>query len=271
MTSHCKAFINPVKAICLLSILNLFVFNYPRPVKAQTLKLGESQASNQQENLIKCGYRQKQKDISWQLPAKIPGGKYPVFRVDRGTRCDEYIPPIRLTALIPESPISTTIDSHPTLFFYIPDTYLEEAEFVLLDESHQIVYQKTWQIKETDRIVSVDFSDLPSLPPLEIGKRYSWHFLINFDRSTPEDAVAVSGWIERIELNTDIKRQLEMASPQAQPAIYAANGIWYNALASLAELRCASPDNSTLTSDWESLLRQVGLQEISSKPVVSCP
>jgi hypothetical protein len=47
-------------------------------------------------------------------------------------------------------------------------------------------------------------------------------------------------------------------------SLYAANGIWYEALAAAAELRRTNPQDP----NWSALLQAVGLEELASEPMV---
>jgi hypothetical protein len=258
----------------LTSLFSLFLYSFSSLVKAQPSKVHKFQLSSQQQNLVKCGYRQK--EITLNLSASLPQSEMPQDLGNRiediGPRCSSYEPPIGLTALVPDSTIGITLAEYPTFFFYLPDANLEgvKGEFTLENEKKEVIYYKTVLLKASDSIIRVELSDAPSLPPLEVGKSYNWAFNLVFDKFDRSDSKYVTGWIKRIEPNSELQQKLGTAPRQEQPAIYAKNGIWYEALASLAQLRCASPSDSTLTSDWESLLQQVGLPEISQKPLAQC-
>ncbi|MDP8963433.1 MAG: DUF928 domain-containing protein [Cyanobacteriota bacterium] len=258
----------------LTSLLSLFLYSFSSLVKAQPSKVPKFQLSSQQQNLVKCGYRQK--EITLKLSASLPQSEMPQDLGNRiediGPRCSSYEPPIGLTALVPDSTIGITLAEYPTFFFYLPDANLEgvKGEFTLENEKKEVIYYKTVLLKASDSIIRVELSDAPTLPPLEVGKSYNWAFSLVFDKFDRSDSKYVTGWIKRIEPNSELQQKLGTAPRQEQPAIYAKNGIWYEALASLAQLRCASPTDSTITSDWESLLQQVGLPEISKKPLAQC-
>ena len=258
----------------LTSLFSLFLYSFSSLVKAQPSKVHKFQLFSQQQNLVKCGYRQK--EITLNLSASLPQSEMPQDLGNRiediGPRCSSYEPPIGLTALVPDSTIGITLAEYPTFFFYLPDANLEgvKGEFTLENEKKEVIYYKTVLLKASDSIIRVELSDAPSLPPLEVGKSYNWAFSLVFDKFDRSDSKYVTGWIKRIEPNSELQQKLGTAPRQEQPAIYAKNGIWYEALASLAQLRCASPSDSTITSDWESLLQQVGLPEISQKPLAQC-
>ncbi|MCP2726881.1 DUF928 domain-containing protein [Limnofasciculus baicalensis] len=228
----------------------------------------------QENSIIKCGYRKKQltlkpPDYTVVEAASITPGN----RVEGSMRCGEYNPPLPLIALIPQSTMGLTLSEYPTLLFYIPDANLDgvKLEFAIYDrESKNPIYQQKISLKSGDAIVAIDLSKSPSLPPLAVGKVYSWNFSLIFDPEDMSNSTFVAGWIQRVAPKSELQHQLNTVLPQQQPAIYAANGIWYEALASLAKLRCSHPNDVTFTSNWESLLEQVGLSEIAKKPLAQC-
>lgn len=255
----------------LASCFSLFFYSYPLLAATQRLSSHKSKLFYQQENLLKCGY--KKKEINLKFPVLNISGKLEQQgnRVgDVDARCGEYQPPIPLTALMPASNIGTTIAEHPTLLFYVPDADLEgvQGELVIYKDKQTKLYNKTVPVKASDSIISIEIADLPS--PLEVGKSYFWEFNLILDGMDRGQDVVVSGWIKRIAPNSTLKHKIDSSLPQQQPVIYATNGIWYEAVNSLAKLHCSSPDDSTITSNWKSLLQQVGLPEISSKPLAQC-
>ncbi len=63
-----------------------------------------------------------------------------------------------------------------------------------------------------------------------------------------------------------MKTQLEKATLSQQVNLYAANGIWYEALSAASELRRT---NSQDTS-WMALLKAIGLNDFATEPKVEC-
>lgn len=267
----------PFHKIALIGLSSFFFLVFPSSDlgKSETLKSFQIKPSKRQVNFFKCGYRKK--EINLKLPSQLipsPSSQLNTNRVEQEntTRCGDYKPPIGLTALIPSSNIGATLAGYPTFFFYIPDVDLAgvEGEFVLRNEKDEQIYQEIVPLKAGDSIVSVKLSATPDLPPLEVGKSYYWVFsilLAKVDRSSNTD---VAGWIKRVEPNALITNQLVRASSKAKPAIYASNGIWYEALTTLANLRCESPNDPTIIADWTAILQQVELPEIAKKPLAQC-
>lgn len=263
----------------LTSLCSLFLYSSSSLANAQTIRTHKPKLSNQQENFVKCGgYRRREKEIRFNLPSsqlatKKPRG-LPLNTEGGGGRCGgiPYSPPIPLVALMPQSDIAITVAEYPIFFFYIPDVDLEgvQGELILRNEKDEEIYQAAFSLKVPDSIVRVDLSGFPSFPPLEVGKSYHWDFGIAVNPLDRSNDIVVGGRIQRVKLSSELQHKLDTALPQEKPAIYAANGIWHDTLATLANLRCSSPNNSTIASDWASLLQQVELPEISRKPLAQC-
>ena len=173
----------------------------------------------------------------------------------------------QLTALVPfyqskdsGLALGLTTSSHPTFWFYVPYSPTLKAEFVLQNTAGQTIYRTTASLSRTPGVVS--FSLPPTTSPLEVDKRYHWYFNIYCNPQQPP--VFVDGWIQRKELNSALKNQLETATPKQRVALFASQGIWYEALSAAAELRRTDPKGS----DWVALLQAIGLAEVASEPMV---
>jgi len=161
-----------------------------------------------------------------------------------------------------------TVAEHPTLWFYVPYSLTPRLpiKFVLQDERGNYVYKTSFTATETQPGI-VKFHLPSTIAPLEVGKMYHWYFLIDCDPDTP---VSVDGWIQRVPMNSTFTSKSQKATPLQRVALYADNGIWYDALTTLAELRIANPSDAKLINDWVSLLNSVGLDAITHEPINQC-
>lgn len=280
--------------IGLISFLGFLLYLCPVLAKPQ-IKPSSVTLPNR-EQLLKCSGLSKE-EIKLKPPFKnsfIPKDTEEYEnRIQAGYRCGGDAVPINLTALVPQahSLNNITLAKYPLFFVYLPDANFQglQGKFILIDqELGEEIYTKKVSLKNRDSIVSINIADTPSLPPLKVNKLYYWAFSISIAEEgkdsasdfTPHD---VGGWIIRVEPNSNLKQQLKKASPQELPAIYAANGIWYDAIASLAKLRCLYPSDPTWVDKWRLLLQQVNLIEdarntwppdnkadISQKPLAQC-
>jgi len=175
---------------------------------------------------------------------------------------------LSLTALVPKNKIGRTVSDYPTFFFYLPPTEAELAEFILEDESGNQIYQQDLTIKNLSGVIGVSIPANTNVPPLEVGKNYTWKFTVVCDPDDRSSDQLESGIVRRVELSADILSQLEKADPRQKTFIYAQNGIWQDALSNLAVARRANPNAPVFQTDWESLLDSVTLGSIAKEPIV---
>ncbi|MCL6753928.1 DUF928 domain-containing protein [Nostoc sp. CCCryo 231-06] len=174
----------------------------------------------------------------------------------------------RLTALVPvysnsELVFGEAIAEHPSFLFYVPyASGFASGEFVLEDEAENQTIYKT-SLTGAPGVVSLR---LPSkAAPLEIGKRYRWYFNI-YCKKDKQILANADGYVKREQLNSILKTQLEKATPSQQVNLYAANGIWYEALSAASELRRTNSQDPS----WTALLKAVGLNDFATEPKVEC-
>ncbi|MFP5270957.1 DUF928 domain-containing protein [Coleofasciculus sp.] len=174
----------------------------------------------------------------------------------------------QMVALLPPTEPVRTVAEHPTILVYLPENTAKQAEFYLKEaDKDEIIYETTVTLPGHSGIVSVPLPDNGTLPALEVGKMYTWHFFVICQDMTNEPYV--EGQIERVEPSPNLVAELENASPRDRAAIYAEAGIWYDCLNSLAQLRRSAPNDTAIASDWAELLESVGLDTISQKPLIS--
>ncbi len=248
-------------APCLASLVGLFLYDSPRQALAYqpNLQLPEQPTTAQPAARLTPPILQAQaptpaitRRSGRRRPASARGPCLPSEK--------------SLTALMPETNLGLTVATHPTFFFYIPQTTATSAEFVLLDEANNHkVYETTFTITGTPGIVSVSLPASKTLPPLEIGKDYHWYVSVICDPDDRSGDVYVDGWVQRVEPTPSLMSQLEKASPAERVALYRKNGIWHDTLTFLAEGRRLNPSNSALAAEWATLLRSVGLEKIAQE------
>ena len=177
---------------------------------------------------------------------------------------------LNLTALVPKNKIGRTVSDYPTFFFYLPQTDAELAELILEDESGNQIYQQDLTIKNLSGVIGVSIPANTNVPPLEVGKSYTWKFTVVCDPEDRSSDQLETGIVRRVELSAEILGELDAAAddPRQKTVIYAEKGIWQDALGTLAAARRANPNDPDLAADWESLLDSVKLGEIAQEPIV---
>lgn len=180
-----------------------------------------------------------------------------------------------LTALVPQYAANRvwglTSMEHPTFWFYVPypKNSIVDISFTLQDETNpidtQIVYQNA---KLTPTLIpGVMAIALPkSTVPLSAKRSYHWFMKLNMSCTIGQRPIFVEGWVQRTELNSSLTNQIEQATPTEQVNLYAANGLWYDALTTLAHLRAAKPQDKYLNQAWKNLLESIELGDLASQP-----
>ena len=176
-----------------------------------------------------------------------------------------------LTALIPQSTMGQTISAKPTFFYYLPVALDKTVQFELADERDKTLYKKSFRmVTSRPGIVSVSLGSDGNSPALEVGKNYQWYFTIKCNPKNYTDDVLVSGWINRTALAPTVKTELDRSGdPRAKLSIFAQQGLWYEYLATLAQLRLESPSDASLAHEWSSVLNSVQLGKIAQEPLIA--
>ncbi|AFY58580.1 protein of unknown function (DUF928) [Rivularia sp. PCC 7116] len=242
-------------SLILLLTLASFV-SLDRPVTART----ETQISkNPPKKPAKVKKKQPRGD----------GRGRPTRRRAMGSRNDCPATDMPLTALIPENKVGKVVEANPTFWFFVPyeSSKIPRGEFILQDEADNNVYKTEFSMEKGKGIVGVSLASDNSYA-LKTNKTYQWYFKLYCDRDKSSIPIYVHGWVQRVALQPQQQTQLNRFTPSQRIAFYAQNGIWYSALTESAKLRLSNFQNKDLAKDWMQLLRNVGLQDISNKPIV---
>lgn len=167
-----------------------------------------------------------------------------------------------LTPLMPtRSNLGKTINSNPSLFFYVPKTTAKKVEFVLVDEQKNEIYRTLSNLKETGGILQLK---LPQTVALEVGQNYYWELALVCNSFNRRQDKYVQGTVIRTQLNESQETQLtQQTEPLKRASIYAENEIWIETLETLAAIR------SSQSEEWKALLESVGLSAIADQPFLS--
>jgi hypothetical protein len=152
-----------------------------------------------------------------------------------------------------------TVADAPTVFIYVSDTDAREGVFVLKDEDDNDIGRVTVALPDQPGIVRVQLPENLMSETLQVGQVYQWFFSPQSDNDSELNTTFVNGWIQRTELDASRISQLTDADPLAVVDLYAEAQLWQDALAVLAELRAANPNNPSLETKWNDLLTEAGL------------
>ena len=174
-----------------------------------------------------------------------------------------------VTALDPNMPMRTVLE-RPRFLFYVPYTSnnVHRLEFILQDSQENEIDEQSFASPEKPGIIQVNLS---SDAILQLNEQYHWFLKIYCDSQDPKQYVFVEADVERIVMTNDLENDLVANEPKKYMA-YAKYGIWYDAIANLAELRDREPENMQFQEDWMALLEDedVDLSSIAEQYLLDC-
>jgi hypothetical protein len=220
--------------------------------------------------------------IRWTPPKNVgtPGRRQVSAGGSRGT-CSDLLATQKnekgtLTALVPMAIEGRTNSQHPTFFVYLPYQSKQNYnyEFILKNQDEDDIYRVKLPIKPSHGIICIT---LPDDISLQRGQIYFWTFSFIFESANTAcnpTKIAVTETVEgAISLDKNppdntLLKQLETASMEEKITIYTEQGWWYDALASLAQLRREYPDNFEIKSAWTELLKAEKLEELANEKIL---
>ena len=155
---------------------------------------------------------------------------------------------------------SLTLSASPTFFVYLPSGSISALEWSLSDAEGNCLFQL--EIPQTNRSGIVSFNLPADAPSLEVDRDYQWKLIYPW-----RSEEIFEGLIRRVEIDRELLARIEEATPQEKAALYAENELWYEAIATLAELRRANPGNAR-AAQWKILLESVGLEDLKEVPLL---
>ncbi|OUC12230.1 MAG: hypothetical protein B0A82_23540 [Alkalinema sp. CACIAM 70d] len=187
----------------------------------------------------------------------------------RGTSCVSQ-PNETLAALMPKGNFGMTTAAQPTLFVYVPASTAKTIELMVeTQDGNKRLYKQVFPAPATAGVVRLQPIG-GDVPELAVNQTYRWKVSLVCDQEDRSADITALGWVERVNLPTQLTTDLPQADPQRRPYLYAEAGLWHETLTSLAELQQQQPSNAELRTQWESLLRSAGLETLSQAPFAQC-
>jgi len=193
------------------------------------------------------------------LVYKPPRIGKPAQTVGGGSRGSSDKVPV-LFVVVPDH-VGQTLSSQPSLFYFIdqvPDPSIQ-IEFTLLDENGEEPLVVTQLPRPTSpgvhriRLADADVE-------LQKGAEYEWSIALILDPAQRSKDIVATGWIDRVEGSQQLTARLESGAYRPA-ALYAEEGLWYDALAAVSDEIDRNPDDAALRQQRADLMRQVGLTE----------
>jgi Domain of Unknown Function (DUF928) len=177
---------------------------------------------------------------------------------------------LAMLGLVPQSFYGTTIAAHPTILVYLPASDAQEVVFSLKDEDRNLRYYVTLPIAGEAGVYA--FRMPADIPGLAVNANYQWFVALKQEGRLTPGSPFVEGWIKRIEASPQLTASLSALSEDdglAQAKTLGGAGVWYDTVATLALLRSQQPESDAIAFHWSELLTSVGLQDISTAPLVT--
>ena len=163
------------------------------------------------------------------------------------------------------APIRTgrTVDEQPTLYWYLSDRTSHPIEVSLIDgESVEPLLEFRIEAPVEAGIHALRLADYGIR--LKRGQVYEWFvaFISNPDKRSKD--VVSGGAIERVSRSERLNTQLAVTARDNWPRIYAEEGLWYDALATLSRAIKRAPESAELHAWRAALMEQVDLSAVAA-------
>lgn len=183
----------------------------------------------------------------------------PASRVGGGSRGADSGAAPQIAVLAPDHTGYTT-QEQPNLYWYLSKPVATRLEITVInDQSIQPLLEKKLEIPTQAGIQRLSLKELGVR--LDSGIEYRWFVGLVTDPQQRSNDIIASGTIQRNEATPALREKLAKADKQAVPFVYAEEGYWYDAIASISELIAANPKDASLRQQRAALLEQAGLDE----------
>jgi hypothetical protein len=175
-----------------------------------------------------------------------------------GSRGCPNAQPISLQLLIPSDHTAQTVTGYPTFAWYISTVPSMPMQFALTETgATEPILVKQLTPKQAG---IVKFTLPTEASELKVGKEYRWTVSLICNTERPSQSVYARAWIERVAISSELANSLASSKFVDEKAgIYAAKGIWYDAIASLLDAPANSSNRGAAL--LQTLLRQVGFDQ----------
>jgi len=173
-----------------------------------------------------------------------------------------------LVAVVPHNTFGVTLKSHPTFLFYLPvmtaRTTPSLIEFVIRDLDDNDIYKVRFNTDGQGGIASISLPENSGVKGLELNQDYRWSVAIICQMNDRGRDIVTEGLIQRVAVPPELAPSvLQGKSVVEQAELLSSAGIWYDAVALMAEIRRDQPLNQ-----WTSLLQAVELMDLVNQPLL---
>jgi hypothetical protein len=180
-------------------------------------------------------------------------------RVDTGVHRGPGQANLPLVSVVAPDHIGTTISDQPQLYWYLSDDTKLPVEVSLYEVGTE---DKLYEFSTAGSAAGFHCLDLAKENVrLDLNKQYQFTVNVVVNPKDHASDRTTSGYIKRI------KPPAALPAGKDSFAALLGSGIWYDGVADLMKQLEAKKGDADLTAARDSLLRQVGLQEIAGKPL----
>lgn len=196
--------------------------------------------------------------IAQQVTFNPPNGGAPKTTTGAATRdasclVDAASQTKKALPVLPKSNYGLTFSSRPELLILKTKSTAKQVFFSLESEDGENVHQGFLPLPVVNGSIAINFpSQAPDLP---VNSKYKWTVTFICGKALRADSPSISGWIKRVPRSQPIMAKLSVATPLERVAIYGENGIWYDMINELNQLKNLAPNNPNISKTWEKLLK----------------
>jgi hypothetical protein len=188
----------------------------------------------------------------------------PATRVGGGTR-NTGTRVLTLSALAPNE-AGYTVRDRPTLYWYVSEALDMPVELTItpagkLHEATPPVLELTLKPPVASGVHALRLEEHGV--GLKPGVEYQWFVAVVTNPAQRSNDVVAGGSVIRVD-DGAIRAKLQQAPQASWPALYAQDGIWYDAIDQLSSSISAQPADRRLRQQRAALLEQVGLKEAAA-------
>jgi hypothetical protein len=190
------------------------------------------------------------------LPSyRPPSRSAPAGRIGGGTR---GIAPPQVFAIAPDH-VGLTTRKQPVLYWYLAKPAVTHfALFSVSDQGTKTLFEETSAAPVEAGMHKLDLARHGIR--LQPNVAYRWVVTIGMD-AKPQSSSAGIQWIAA---SPEFAKRLASAPKTRHAALYAEEGIWYDAMASIGELIEQFPDDRALRAQRAALLEQADLGQVAA-------
>lgn len=183
----------------------------------------------------------------------------PASRVGGGSRGVDSGGAPRIAVLAPDH-TGLTAQEQPDLYWYLSKPVATKLEITVInDQAIQPLVEAKLDTPTQAGIQRLRLRDLRI--HLKPGIEYRWFVGMVADPRQRSSDIIASGTIMHNVPPPDLMQKLAKADKRAMPFIYAEEGYWYDAIATISELIAANPGDAAARRQRAALLEQAGLDE----------